>query len=220
MSQYPAWLPEESEYLERLAGDVPFPELLSRMRRRATAMGWPSRSEKAILMRLQRIGLQASARTGAVVTTGGVAEILGCPATRVESWLRRPQVTAILQPRWIGSTRYIERRAWRRLAREMPRILGGYSVDALFALLEDRELSESIATRYRRPCGDWRIRCVETGRVYSSCGAAAAAHHVTQACISLAIRQRRPVRALGLTFEAMRSAADPPQPLQVRNRAA
>ena len=207
MSQYPSWGAEESEYLERLAGDVPFPELLQRMRNQAGRQGWPKRSEKAILMRLKRVGLQASARTGAVVTTGGVAEILGCPATRVEAWLRRPRVLAILQPRWVGKTRYIERRAWRQLAQEMPRILGGYSVDALFALLEDRELTESVATRYRRPCGDWRVRCVETGRIYSSCGAAAAAHHVTQACISLAIRQRRPVAALGLTFEALRQSA-------------
>ena len=45
------------------------------------------------------------------------------------------------------------------------------------------------------------------GEVFSSCGAAAAAHHVTQACISLAIRQRRAVAALGLTFEALRISA-------------
>ena len=205
MSAWPAWSEAEAEYLERLAGDVPFPELLTRMRTKASRQGWPQRSEKAILMRLWRAGLHASARTGAVVTTGGVAEILGCPATRVESWLRRPRVTEILQPRRVRQVRYIERRAWRRLAREMPQILGGYGVDALFALLEDRELAESVASRYRRPCGDWRVRCVETGRIYSSCGAAAAAHHVTQACISLAIRQRRPVAALGMTFEALRS---------------
>ena len=204
MSMYPAWLPEESEYLERLAGDLPFPELLSRMRRQATRQGWPSRSERAIRERIRRIGMRARARTGAVLTTGGVAEILGCPGTRVEVWLRRPRVLAILQPRWVGKTRYIERRAWRQLAQEMPRILGGYSVDALFALLEDRELAESVATRYRRPCGDWRVRCVETGRIYPSCGHAAQEHHVTQTCISLAIRQRRPVAALGLTFEALR----------------
>jgi hypothetical protein len=207
MNQHQPWSEPEAEYLERLTGDVPFPELLQRMRNQATRQDWPSRSERAIRERIRRIGMRARARSGAVVTTGGVAEILGCPATRVEAWLRRPRVLAILQPRWVGKTRYIERRAWRQLAREMPRILGGYSVDALFALLEDRELAESIATRYRRPCGDWRVRCVETGRIYSSCGAAAAAHHVTQACISLAIRQRRPVAALGLTFEALRQAS-------------
>jgi len=204
MSQYPAWLPAEADYLNSLAGDVPFAELVERFQRRAAAEGWPQRSEKALIMRLNRSGLQASARTGAVVTTGGIAELLGCPATRVESWLRRPKLAAILQPRWVGRVRYIKRSSLQRLAREMPRVLGGYDADALFALLEDRTLAEAVASQYRRPCGDWRVRCVETGRVYRSCGAAAAAHHVTQAAISLAIRQRRPVVALGLTFEALR----------------
>ena len=201
---YPSWGAEESEYLERLAGDAPFPELLSRMRRQATRQSWPSRSERAIRERIRRIGQRARARSGAVTSTGGVALLLGCPATRVEAWLRRPRVLAILQPRWVGKTRYIERSAWRQLAREMPRILGGYSVDALYALLEDRELAEQVAAAWPRPCGDWRVRCVETGRIYPSCGHAAREHHVTQACISLAIRERRPVRALGLTFEALR----------------
>jgi hypothetical protein len=104
--------------------------------------------------------------------------------------------------------RYIERRAWRKLAREMPRMLGGFSADNLYALLEDRELAEEIASRYSQPIGDWRVRCVEIGEVFSSCGAVAAAHHVTQACISLAIRQRRAVTALGLTFEALRISAN------------
>lgn len=207
MSQYPSWGRDEAEYLDSLAGDVPFPELLRRMRDQATRKGWPKRSEKAILMRLRRTGQRGRARQGQYMTTGGVAELLGCPGTRVDAWLRRPRVREILQPRWVGKTRYIERRAWRRLAREMPRVLGGFDADALFALLEDRELAESVASSYRRPCGDWRVRCVETGRIYRSCFEVAQEHHVTQAAVSLAVRQQRPLRALGLTFEALRSAA-------------
>jgi hypothetical protein len=84
--------------------------------------------------------------------------------------------------------------------------LGGFSADALFSLLEDRDLAEAVATAHPRPMGDWRVRCVETGQIFSSCGAAARELHVTQACISLAIRQARPVTALGMTFEALRGA--------------
>jgi hypothetical protein len=207
MSQYPSWLPEEAEYLDRLAGDVPFPVLVWQMRRRATQHGWPHRSEKAILLRLHRTGQHGRVRHGLWLTTGGSADLLGCPRTRVEAWLRRPRVREILQPRMIGTIRYIERRSWKRLAVEMPRVLGGFSVDQLFALLEDRELAESIAARYPRPMGDWRVRCVETGEVFRSCGAVAKRYHVTQACISEAVRRRRAVPALGLTFEALRSAA-------------
>tara|TARA_R110000868_G_scaffold95493_2_gene262590 strand:+ start:270 stop:599 length:330 start_codon:yes stop_codon:yes gene_type:complete len=107
----------------------------------------------------------------------------------------------------IGKMRYIERKAWRRLAREMPRVLGGFSVDQLFALLENRELADDIAVRFPRPLGDWRVRCVDTGEVFRSCGAVALRYHVTQACISEAVRRRRAVPTLGLTFEAMRAAA-------------
>jgi len=204
VSQYPHWSPAEADYLDRLAGDVPFPELVERFQRHGKQEGWPSRSGRAILQRLYRCKQRGCARHGNAMTTGGVAEILGCPATRVEAWLRRQRIRELLAPRVVGKTRYIERRAWRKLAREMPRVLGGYDADALFALLEDRKLAEAVASQYRRPCGDWRVRCVETGRVYRSCGAAAAAHHVSQAAISLAIRQRRPVVVLGLTFEALR----------------
>jgi hypothetical protein len=56
--------------------------------------------------------------------------------------------------------------------------------------------------------GDYRIRCVETGRIYPSSSAAARELHVTQSTISLAMKQRRPVRSLGLTFQALRSATD------------
>lgn len=208
MSKYPHWLPAEADYLDRLAGDVPFPILVRRFQDHGTQEGWPLRSHRAILQRLYRCKQRGRARHGDQMTTGGVAEILGCPGTRVEAWLRRPRIRELLAPRWIGKTRYIERRAWHRLAREMPRVLGGFSADNLYALLEDRELADAIASRYSQPLGDWRVRCIETGEVFASCGAVAAAHHVTQACISLAIRQRRAVPTLGLTFEALRTAAD------------
>ena len=204
MSQYPVWSRDEIELLEQLAGDVPFPELLRKLHREAAVHGWPLRTRKAVLMKLSTLGHRAMARQGAVLTTGGAAELLGCAATRVEAWLRRQRVVEVLQPRWVGQRRYIDRRSWRRLARELPEVLGGFSADALFLLLEDRELAESVAAAHPRPLGDWRVRCVETGRVYQSCGAAAAEHHVTQACISLAIRRQRPVRVLGLRFEALR----------------
>jgi hypothetical protein len=54
--------------------------------------------------------------------------------------------------------------------------------------------------------GDWRVRCIETGQVWASCAAAARELHVSQAAVSLAIRQGRQLTALGMTFEALRGA--------------
>ena len=200
------WTAAEIDYLERLVGDVPFPVLVRRMKIAATANGWPDRSDKAISQRLRRTGQASGARHGDWTTTGGVGEILGCPGTRVEAWLRRKCVRDLLAVRQVGKRRYIERRWWRRLARLMPRVLGGFSADVLFLLLEDRELADAVAAAHPRPIGDWRVRCVETGQIWSSCGSAAAEFHMSQAALSMAIRRGRPVPTLGLTFEALRGA--------------
>ena len=206
MTHPPRWTQPEIDHLESLAGDVPFPTLLRSMHYKATHEGWPPRTDKAIVMRMRRSRQFCRARVGEWTTTYGAGEILGCPGTRVEAWLRRPPIARILDPQTTGGTRYISRRSWRRLAKQMPRVLGGFSSDALFALLEDRDLADAIAQQHPRPMGDWRVRCVETGQVWPSCGAAARELHVTQACISLAIRKARPVAALGMTFEALRGA--------------
>jgi hypothetical protein len=88
----------------------------------------------------------------------------------------------------------------------MPRVLGGFSADALFLLLEDRRLAESVAAQYPQAIGDWRIRCVETGQIWPSCIAAARELNVSRQAISKAILNTRPVWCLGMTFEALRGA--------------
>jgi hypothetical protein len=214
------WTPPEITWLDEHAGQIPFADLVARMHRKAKREGWPVRSADAIISRLHRTGQHALCRHGEWLTLGGAAEIMGFSNARVREWIQNPRIRELLEPKWVGKGWYIHRSGWKRLAREMPRVLGGCSADQLFDLLEDRELAESVASRYKAAMGDWRVRCIENGRIYRSASAAARELHVTQSAISLAIKQRRPVRALGLTFEALRSAADPPQPLQVRNRAA
>lgn len=206
MTNPPRWTKAESDHLEKLAGEVPFPSLLRSMKYKATAEGWPARTEKAIIMRLRRTGQRGRARIGEWTTANGAGEILGCPGSRVEAWLRRKSITRVLDPQWTDGTRYINRRSWRRLAREMPRVLGGFSANALFQLLEDRDLAEAVAAAHPRPMGDWRVRCVQTGEIWASCGAAARELHVSQATISLSVRLQRPVVALAMTFEALRGA--------------
>lgn len=176
------------------------------MKTEASRRDWPPRSEKAILLRLRRTGHRGRVRHGSWVTSGGVADILGCPSTRVVKWLSCRHILRILRPKRIGTYRYFDREGWRRLAREYPRLLGGFPVERLYALLEDRELAEQIAGTYRTQVGDFRIRCLETGRVWPNACAAARDLHISRAAISLAIRQRRSVTTLGLTFEALRDA--------------
>ena len=206
MTPPPRWTQPELDHLDKLAGNMPFPSLLRSMKHKATMEGWPPRTPKAIVMRMQRTGQTCRARVGDWTTTDGSGELLGCPGTRVEAWLRRPGIAAILAPDRIGLIRYISRRSWRRMAREMPRVLGGFSADALFLLLEDRDLAEAVAAAHPRPMGDWRVRCIETGQIWASCAAAAKELHVSQAAVSGSVRKRHPVMVLGMTFEALRGA--------------
>jgi hypothetical protein len=198
------WLADETAYLEKIVGDVPFPLLCKRMAKRAAEHGWPVRTPKAIAVRLYKLGHQCSGRNGEWVTTGVVAEILNCKNSRVNKWIHQHGVKRILEPLRVGNVWYVKRSAWRRLAHEMPHILGGYSVDQLYALLEDRELAEQVASEHPLRSSDYRVRCIETGRVWPSQTAAASELHVSHATISNAIVQGRSVPVLGLTFELLR----------------
>ena len=200
----PRWSAEEIAYFTEMAGDIPWPRVVARMRRKAKASGWPPRSEKALLIWARKNGIGCRARQASWTTAHGAGELLGCPPKRVEAWLRVPETRVILTPERIGGVQYIERSAWRRLARERPQVLGGFSAAALFLLLEDRELAEQVAKAHPIAQGDWRVRCVETGRIWSSCCAVARHYHVTPGAVSLAIRRGRPLAAAGLTFVALR----------------
>ena len=98
MTHPPRWTQPEIDHLEQLAGDVPFPTLLRSMKYKATAEGWPTRTPKAIVMRMRRSRQFCRARVGEWTTTYGAGELLVCPGTRVEAWLRRKPVLEILAP--------------------------------------------------------------------------------------------------------------------------
>ncbi len=199
----PRWQAAELTYLHQLAGEHPFPALLKRMKMRALIEGWPVRSRKAIANRLAHSNERCRARVGGCTTTYGAAEILGVTGDRVAAWLRDPAILAILAPRIYTGIRYIDRRGWRRLARERPEVFGGIPADRLFLLLEDREMADGIAAAH--PCGraDWRVRCVETGQVWRSCKEAGAALNVHPSTITKALREGRAVPAVGLRFERL-----------------
>lgn len=200
----PRWSPEEVDYFLELAGEVPWPRAVARMQRKAKASGWPVRSEKALMLWANKRGISCRARQATWTSSYGVGELLGCPPSRVNAWLRVSNVREILRAEKVGRFWYIERSAWRRLARQRPQVLGGFGVDALFALLEDRELAEQVAKRHPFIQGDWRVRCVETGRIWPSCSAVARHFHVSREAVGLSIRHGRRLAALGLTFEALR----------------
>lgn len=197
------WAPDEAAYLEELAGEVPWPEVLRRWKRRAKQRGWPVRTNHCLELRARRCGLPQRARVGEFTTPYGAGELLGCSGERVDSWLRDPELFEILAPRFEGRRRYISRRAWRRLAEQRPDVLGGFGADALFLLLEDRDLADAVASRHPIGRGDYRVRCVDTGRIWPSCSAVAREYFLTPSAVSLAVRRGRRL-SVGLLLEALR----------------
>ncbi len=200
------WTDPELAMLERLAGEIPFPDLVAMMHAQAARQGWPPRTRKAYHCRLAKLGLRARARIGHTLTTGGVAEALGISTDRVVKWLSGRRIREVLQPHRIGCVRYTTRADWQRLAQVMPEVLGGFSADALENLLQDRALAEQVATSHpRRPMDCHGIRCVETGQVWPNKTAAGRELFVSRKAISAAIRDHRPVAVLGLRFEPLHS---------------
>lgn len=200
------WLPAELELLNQLAGDVPWPKAVQVFQREARLRGWPERTENAMGCQAKKLGFSCRADAGTWTTTYGAGRLLGCDPRRIDAWFDEPSLVAILEPKQLkpGGARFICRAAWRRLARERPDVLGGLTADGLFLLLEDRELADAVASRYRLRRNDYRVRCIETGRVYASCDAVAQSHHVSRSAVSLAIRRGRQVTSIGLSFEALR----------------
>jgi hypothetical protein len=204
------WTDQELSYLDSLGGEYPIDEIVSRYNKKAEANGWPQRTKKGLRTKLNLLGYKGNARTGEWLTSGGVAEILGCPSDRVTKWLINASIVAIVCPVYRAGIRYVTREGWRRLARQRPEVLGGYSADRLYQLLEDKTLANAVASLYPRQLGDHRIRCLEDGRVWPSAGAAAKDFHVSREAIRDAMEKRRPVRCIGRTFVPLLSAPGMP----------
>jgi hypothetical protein len=206
----PRWTAAEIDYLSELAG-LPVILLARRFQRRARAQGWPPRTAKAIHIKLGKLGLaghgRSRTRADDLVSSGGAAQILGCPSDRVSRWMEEPALLPILRPVWGGHRRYVSREGWRRLARQRPDVLGGFGADRLFELLEDRELADAVAAAHPYQRTDYRIRCVETGRIWANATAAARELFISHSAIGLAIAEGRAVASLGLRFERLRGAA-------------
>ena len=210
MTQPPRWTAAEVEHLSELA-DLPALILTRRFQRRARAQGWPPRTARAIEIKLRKLGLLdpggSQIRADDLVSAGGAAQILGCSSARISRWMEEEALLAILRPVWGGHRRYVSREGWRRLARQRPDVLGGFGADRLFELLEDRELADVVAAAHPYQRADYRIRCVETGRIWANATAAARELFVSHSAIGLAVAEGRAVASLGLRFERLRVTA-------------
>lgn len=208
MNRFTPWSPEELACLAEHDASMPLPLVRDRFRCQSREKGWPARSVKAIRMKRIQLGLanpnKTSMRTGEFTTTGGVARILGTYQKRIHKIVTDPVNQIYLDSFRLGFIHCIPREGWCRLAEKRPEVFKSFDSNRLFQLLGDRDLAEQVAARCPLDPPYRSIRCVETGQQWASTAAAAAELFVSQSGINKAIRQRRPVWVLGLSFERVR----------------
>ena len=199
----PAWSDAELAKLERMAGNTPLPLLTKVYNQWARVMGYSLRTQKAILRRGYEIGLSFEL-VGDWITCEYIAGVLGCHRSRPGEWVEDGLLKAWRTGRGVRRKPYIRREWLREMARSHSEKLAGYGEGPLTVLLEDDELVEwlmGLGQRRPRPTPRKRVRCVDTGRVYPSIKAAAAAVFVTHRAITHAIR--RGTRSAGCRWEFM-----------------
>ncbi len=204
----PPWSPEELAYLATHDASMPLPLVADSVHRQSQEQGWPVRSKKAIRMKRQQLGLanpnKTSMRTGEFTTTGGVARILGTYHKRIYDIVADPANQIYLKPVRLRYNYCISRDGWRRLASERPEALAHFDPDRLSQLLGDRDLTEQV-DQVKPPRHS--IRCIETGQEWANAAAAGAELFVSASGLNKAVRQRRPVAVLGLSFERVRGGS-------------
>jgi hypothetical protein len=182
-----AWSAAEIKRLEALAGEAPFPMVVTSYLRWAERNGYPRRSYDAIWKAAHIRGM-AVLPIGHYLLLSDIARILRRRTGAVWGWVERGELATV---RWSTKARSFHaasRDALREFAARHPERLGGCHVDALEELLEDRDLAESIAERFpQRTWGPRPVRCIDTGFTYPTTKSAAKAYGVTNRAIPLAI---------------------------------
>jgi hypothetical protein len=183
-----AWSSVEADMVEQLAGDVPPDQLIDAYNQWADQKGYPQRSKQAILSRVKRSGLSNRA-IGEWVSSGYICRVLDVGYDRANRLSDHREVHC---HRADSGYRYFKRSDLRRAAKESPEIFRGISANRLYLLLEDRELSESIAAAYPLPGNSPKSVCaIETGWTFPSINAACRHFHVSHGAIQQAIRTGR-----------------------------
>ena len=205
----PRWSDQEIEVLRQLSGDYPTSLAIQNFKTWATRNNSFPRSKFAIVRKMKELDIfSPNLRTGYFTTTGGAAELLGCSRHVIDGWLRNSTITAILRPVFRGNRKFVSRDSWRRLATKMPEVFAGFKSDNLFMLLEDRVLANAIAAKFTKRITDFRIRCIETGRIWPDAGKAAKELYISKRQLNIATKKRKSVKCLGLSFERLGNSPD------------
>jgi hypothetical protein len=163
--------------LASLWGDLPWPLVVDSFNRWAAGAGRPLRTESALLRMCERRRIPRRT-VGAWITTSAIKELAKISETCVLRWIRTRELP--VRKFHNAGIYYIRRVDLCDFAQRHPHKFGGIDLPSLIQLLDDEPLAEQIyKQRMPRLAKQQAVRCVETGRRYSSIREAARAGYVT-----------------------------------------
>lgn len=184
------WKLEEIELLKDYAESMPSNQLICVFNQFNQQKGNEYRTACSIKLKLNELGLSLRPQYS-LLSCNALARLLGVSADAVLYWTKIGLAYSKQRdvPR---SPRFISAANLRKFARKRPELFGGLNSIDLYIALESKSLVEFITTNYpnrhRGTKPPQRVRCVETGRIYSSYMEAAKAHYVTRSGIFKAVK--------------------------------
>lgn len=174
------WSKAETDHLEMIVGDFPFPILCHNYNVWAGKNGYTLRSRGAIQDKIGRLKTSRIV-VGEWVRLTDVSKFLDVSKQTLMKW----SGLGILPITRIGDSRnhwhYVKRKDIVQLANQNPQLIGGRNYNDLAMLLEDQDLARSISEDYpRQKPKKRRVRCIEGGLIYESVAEAARRHHVSR----------------------------------------
>ena len=197
------WDQREIQLLKELAESMPLEILIRTFNNQNVGQGFTERSADSIKNKLSHLGYLYEP-TYKYLATHDLAKVLGVPKNVIKYWiacgLRGTKNRAVP-----GSPQYFTPENLRKFAREHMHFFSGFKRINLFFALEDQELVDEILTKFPTPyvpsSQPKRVRCVETGQIFPSQGAAARAIFLNPTAVSRAINRGH--KAGGYHFERL-----------------
>lgn len=186
------WTPDELEFLNKHIESLPFHRLVRAYKTWAVVNGYPARTRDAIDHKIRRLGHSTRPQIE-YFTFNRLAQILGVSRYTVAGWKRLASnpLESYQHDKKRQAFNYVSRLQFIEFAQHHPECLGGVNEVGLQILLEDSRKAKEILRQYpKRRCPLFeakRIRCIETGKIYPSFGAAARDIFVVRQVISKAV---------------------------------
>lgn len=198
------WSEAELDWLFNHIETLPLPRIVRAFAVWGRVNGYPVRTTYAIDHKIRRLGYSTRPEFE-FYTFQRLAEMLKIPRDTIAGWKRlvRDPLETYQHDHKRLAFNYVTIKQLQEFARNHPECFGGADEIGLQVLLEDSVWARQILRLHpKRPKPHFqpkRVRCIDTGKVYASLGAAARDIHVVRQGIARAVYQGQ--RANGLRFE-------------------